>query len=438
MFKKLLTFIMLIFIVIGLIIGVYFSMTPNIGKRENKNQDDAIFGMIQTKQVKINQFFTYGKCLNLSGVLEDVSKDNFESVKLYLTNGSDFEKIYKLEGKIENGNLNIDTTDSMNTGLILDDLEEDEYVVLIRLKLNNSVNPKYYSLSNMSNYEDIEYYTVTHEGKNNKVDIKFNHKTYNQNNYNYMSINVAQAEMPDNIYDVVIDAGHGGTDKGEKSNSDTEADITLAYARLLKERLEMQGLKIKLTRDDTNTDKYTSTNMYDENGRITLACESKAKYMISLHINNGNIGLKGLEIYAPAKSNLEFAQNMANKIITYTNLEYSNNHSFKKGEGVYVRNFTTNVINEYTNTAHKKGYEPYNITLDTPYLYTIREVGGIATNAYVDGRNTSYSANKYYNSNQGIECYQIEMGYIKNDLEIIKNQMEEYVTAISETILENL
>ena len=71
-------------------------------------------------------------------------------------------------------------------------------------------------------------------------------------------------------------------------------------------------------------------------------------------------------------------------------------------------------------------------------MYTIREVGGIATNAYVDGRNKSYSANPYYRSNQGIECYQIEMGYIKNDLENIKTQMEQYVTAISEAISENL
>ena len=131
-------------------------------------------------------------------------------------------------------------------------------------------------------------------------------------------------------------------------------------------------------------------------------------------------------------------QNMANKIVTSTSIDYSNNNSFKQGEGVYVRNFTKSVINDYTNTANRKGYEPYNITLDTPYLYTIREVGGIATNAYVDGRNKAYSANKYYNSNQGIECYQIEMGYIKNDLDIIKNEIEQYVTAIAEAFVENM
>lgn len=149
------------------------------------------------------------------------------------------------------------------------------------------------------------------------------------------------------------------------------------------------------------------------------------------------LDLDGFEIYSPCKSNLDFAGNLANKIVEYTNIEFSNNNSFKMAPGVYVKNFTQNMINEYINTANRKGYEPYNITLDTPYLYTIREVGGIATNAYVDGRNTSYEANKYYNSNQGLECYQIELGYIKNDLQIIKQEKEQYVSAIAEVIAEN-
>ena len=91
----------------------------------------------------------------------------------------------------------------------------------------------------------------------------------------------------------------------------------------------------------------------------------------------------------------------------------------------------------FAKTAEDKGYEPYNITVDTPYLYTIRETGGIATNAYVDGRNTSYSANDYYDSNQGLECYQIELGYIKNDLEIITNEKENYINAITDAICNN-
>lgn len=436
MFKKILTFIMLIFIISGLGIGLYFA-TKSDSNEEQKLQE-AIFEKLQTKEVEATEIFTYGKCFHFSGKLEGAVKDNFESAKLYLTDGNEFEKTYPLDASFEEGNFQISTTAQLNSGLILDDLPEGEYVVLVRLKLNNSVNPKYYSLSNASNLENIEYFTVTKENQNRKINLEFKSQKYDNRDCAYLSLTVTNAEKPAEVYDIVIDAGHGGKDVGEKSGTDTEADIALAYAKLLKERLETQGLKVKLTRDDANTNHYTATNMYDENGRISIACQSKAKYMLSLHINNGNKGLRGLEIYSPCKSNLEFAKNIANKIVTYTDIEYSNNKSFKKEEGVYVRNYTKNVIDELAATATKKGYEPYNITLDTPYLYTIREVGGIATKAYVDGRNKSYSANPYYESNQGIECYQIEMGYIKNDLEILKGQMEQYVTAISEAVWESL
>jgi len=428
---------MFIFVIVGIGVGVYFATLSDTESVSQKAKDDKIFGMVQSKHIEITEFFTYGKAFNFSGKLANVEKDNFESAKLYVTDGKDFEKTYALDVTFEENDLIFSTTQQINSGLILDDLEEGNYVVLVRLKLNNSVNPKFYYFKNSSEYGNIEYYTVTKDGSNNKINIDFSKKTYNGNEYDYLAINVQKSELPDGVYDIVIDAGHGGKDVGEKSGADTEAAVALSYSKLLKEKLEENGLKIKLTRDDENTADFTDTNMYDENGRISIACKSKAKLMISFHINNGNSGLRGIEIYSPCKSNLEFAQKMANNIIENTEIQYSNNNSFKQGEGVYVRNFTKSVINEFTNTANRKGYEPYNITLDTPYLYTIREVGGIATNAYVDGRNKSYSANKYYKSNQGIECYQIELGYIKNDLEIIKNQIDQYVTAISNTITQN-
>lgn len=438
MLKKLLTFMILIFMISGLGIGLYFSFHAKGKSTSEVSKLDTVFANVQTKQVQVKEFFTYGRAFNFSGSLSGISKDNFESVKLYLTNGDGIEKTYPLSGTFQEGNLVITTTDQINDGCLLDDLEAGEYVALVRLKLNNSVNPKYYSLENISQYGAIEYFTMTKENQTRKVEIGFQEKKVEEQEIAYLSLNVGASEKPENVYDIVLDSGHGGKDVGEKSGSDTEADIALAVSKLLKERLEANGLKVKLTRDDTNSADYTSTNMYDANGRITTACGTKAKWMFSFHLNNGNKGLRGLEVYSPSKSNLDLAQSLANKIVTYTDLEFSNNNSFKKGDGVYVRNFTQSVMNEYVNTANRKGYAPYNITLDTPYLYTIREVGGIATNAYVDGRNKSYAANQYWNSNQGIECYQIEMGYIKNDLEIIKMQMEQMVTAISEAVMEHL
>lgn len=206
----------------------------------------------------------------------------------------------------------------------------------------------------------------------------------------------------------------------------------------MKVKLEEIGLSVKLTRDDNNSSSYNFINMYNKDGRIPIACESKAKYMISFHVNNGYNNLTGLEIYAPTRSNLNFAKLMADKIVSLGANSYSNNTGFKVKDGVYVWNFTKSVIKQFEKTAEKKGYEPYNITETTPYQYTIREVGGVATNAYVDGRNKDYSKNEYYDSRQGIECYQIELGYIKNDLDKILNNKEAYLNSIVESIKEYL
>ena len=43
----------------------------------------------------------------------------------------------------------------------------------------------------------------------------------------------------------------------------------------------------------------------------------------------------------------------------------------------------------------------------------LRETGGIATSAYVDGRNPSYGANMFYNSNIGVEAYLLELRIYK-------------------------
>lgn len=437
MIKKILKIIILIMITLGIYFGISIAFKRNLPELSKKDVESKIFRMIQTKTAEITKFYTYGRSFNVEGKIDNISKDNFESAKIVVTDGENYEKEYNLNYTLEENVLIFALDKEINSGIILDELTSSEYYVLLRLKLNNSIEPRFYSFKNVSDYKNIDYYTITSEDTNKKVVIEFSKKIYEKNEYSLLTINFENIELPENVYDIVIDAGHGGSDTGENAGNITEANVTLEYAKMLQNSLEEAGYKVKMTRDDLNTGLYTATNMYDADGRITLACSSKAKLMISFHINNGNNGLKGFEIYSPCKSNLDFAKEMSNKIKEYSSIEYSNNNSFKEYDGVYVRNFTKSVINEFRKTAEKKGYEHYNMTKDTPYLYTIREVGGIATGAYVDGRNTAYAKNEYYNSNQGIECYQIELGYIKNDLNIIVNEKENYIRAITETIKNN-
>lgn len=437
MIKKFFKIGCLVLIIIGVVYGVKLTIKRQTPDASKKEVEQKIFSMIQTKTANITSFYTYGRAFNIKGNISGVSKDNFESVKLLVTDGLEYEKEYELKYELEDSVLNFVSSNEINSGLIIDNLTGEEYYILLRLKLNNSIEPRFYSFSNNSELEDIDYYTVTKDGKNRKAEVKFVSKEIENENYNVLKISLKETSLPEDVYDIAIDAGHGGTDRGEKKGNITEADITLEYAKDLKTSLEEKGYKVFLTRTDENTEYYNYTNMYDQDGRITTACKSKAKLMISLHVNQGNNSLKGLEIYCPCNSNLEFAKTMANKINDASSIEFSNSNSFKEFEGVYVRNFTKAEIRAFAKTAEDKGYEPYPITTDTPYLYTIRETGGIATNAYVDGRNTSYSANDYYDSNQGLECYQIELGYIKNDLEIITNEKENYINAIVEAICNN-
>ena len=425
--KKIWQWIIVLPIVIGILIGIWIAVSNQIEVNNDEAKKAYIFGSLEVKPAEVTKFYTYGTSLNIEGKIKGIKKDNYEGARILVTDGEKTVE-YKPVVSFDDYGIIFSSGENINDAIDLEILSQGTYYINIRLKLNNSREYKYYSLSNISSNENIEYYTLTKDDKNNKIDIKFTEVKYNNKKYKVLSLNVKETKLPENVYDIVIDAAVGGTDKGEKYGEYNEADLMLDYAISLKNKFEANGYKVKLTRDENNTSTYTATNMYDEDGRISIACKTKAKYMISLHLNSAKDS-GGIEVYAPCKSNLELATKLASTIVSYTGVPYSGFNAYKKADGVYVKNYNKQMI-ENTNAAQKT-YEPYNLTTDTPYLYTIREVGGIATNAYVDGRNTTYSANAYYKSNQGIECYQIHLGSIKNNLDALLNQKASYLSAIT-------
>lgn len=337
----------------------------------------------------------------------------------------------------QDNKVSFSTSNEINSGIDLETLSIDEYIILLKIAYSNS-DIKYFSLKNSSSNNNLEYYTISRNNSNNKINIFFD--TYN--NINYMKIHITKAtNLPDNVYDIAIDPGHGGLDSGAKSNEYTESQIVLDCGLQLKKQLELLGLKVFISRDGTESSKEdTANNMYDDNGRINILNESHAKLIISLHLNSNSYKINngGVEIYCPNNCNLNFAKLLADNIVSNANTYYSELTSFRKDNGVYIQNFTNADILAFKNKALKSGYDPYNITTSTPYLYIIRETGGINTNAFVDGRNTNYGINKYYNSNIGIETYLIELGYmiIDKDVKNIINNSEKYMQAITDSIKE--
>ena len=333
--------------------------------------------------------------------------------------------------------VSFSSTEKINEGLDLETLSTGSYYVLLKVTFSNS-DVKYYSLKNSSEYSDLTYYTITKNNSNNKIDISFK----NYSDLSYMSLNVSKTDsLPDEVYDIAIDPGHGGRDKGAKSGEYTESDLVLKCGLDLKNKLEGLGFKVFISRDGTESeDEDTTNNMYNENGRINILNKSKAKILLSLHLNEYIYNKKkgGVEIYAPSNCNYNFASKIAQNIVTSAETHYSDLNNSKIEDGVYVRNFNNADILAFTSRAKRSKYEPYNITTSTPYLYIIRETGGISTGAFVDGRNTQYGKNNYWNSNIGIESYQIELGYMKieEDLTNIVANYGKYMDGIVEAIKE--
>ncbi len=422
-----------------IVFNVLRMITSNAVLQKKKEYEQKLFGTFQDRSAEVDKFYTYGNHLGVEGRLSNIGLDNFENAKLVLVDSNCNEQEIPMTGTITDGTLYFSVSE-INNSVSLDNMQPGEFYFLkLRIKSNNSAQPRYYMFENNSSYPQIDYYTITKDGANKKVVINFDTYTpVEGKKFTYLVCKAEDATLPDDVYDIVIDAGHGGKDNGYTAGGYTEAKVTLDVSKILKTKLENAGYKVKMTRDDANDSTFTKTNMYDSNGRITIACKSRAKLMISIHITDGSQNMTGCEVYAPSRSNLNLARLLANKMVEQTDIDFSNDSDYRQFDGVYVRNYTKLLISNMEKQAEREGYEPYNVDENTSYIYSIREVGGIATNAYIDGRDKVYSKNEYYNSNQGIESYQINLGYIDNDLQTVLTQKEGYTTAITQAIEEYL
>lgn len=375
---------------------------------------------VEEEVINIDRLFIYGNHLNLHGNL--VNDDNLE---LVLYNG----KFLSFKINTDGDGFNLD--ESVNKGIRLDDIPVGKYFMFLRSAQENEKGDnlyKYYILNNSSDYKETVFYTFSNVG--NKIVIDSDEE------YGTLTMNVNKVKNDDNIYDVVVDPGHGGMDSGASKSGNKEADFTMRAALSLKEKLESFGVKVKLTREEGQLTSNETLPNYGSNGRAVIPHNANAKYVFSLHLNSSNYATaNGLEIYTAQNINYDFAKKLVKNIIDGTNTNISKNPVNKVLDGVYTRTFTQSDINSSLKEYKQKKMEPYDITTKSNYYYMIRETGGIITGAYVDNRNEEVGENPYYNSNIGRETYLIELGYItnKNDVDNINTNLDRYTEAIANT-----
>jgi len=409
-----------------------------------KNKEEPL--VAELEKVQISEYYIYGTTMNMKGSLT-VENLTFDEVDLVLynkdlklgkkeTSEKRFTSIPIISEQTDN-TINLTLSNTINEGMYLDNIEIGNYNLFIRtthkevVEEEEIITYKYYALENITEYKETTYYTLS----------KYNRKIVVNSNNNYQTLMFNVTENKDaEIYDIVIDAGHGGMDPGAVIGSEKESVHTLNIALKLKEKLETAGLKVKLTREENSLADDEYFGEYGKGGRAQISHEVFAKYLISIHLNKNTVSsVRGIELYTPANINYDFAKNLVEEVVNNTSIEYSNRQTFKKYNGVYTHNFTEVEIQSALDGYEKKNYEPYNVTTNSSYLYMIRETGGIMTGAYVDNRNEEQTGNDYYNSNIGAESYLLELCYLSNpnDLNIIKQEQDKYVEAIAKSIIAN-
>ncbi len=121
---------------------------------------------------------------------------------------------------------------------------------------------------------------------------------------------------------ICLDAGHGGSDVGAVLENRHEKDDTLNIAKLVKQYLEEQNIRVIMTRE-----KDVNVTLYE---RCKIANKKKADLFISIHRNSATTG-NGIEIWVNSKKESKDIK-LANSILN--NLEKTkiqNNRGIKYG-----------------------------------------------------------------------------------------------------------
>ena len=107
--------------------------------------------------------------------------------------------------------------------------------------------------------------------------------------------------------ELIIDAGHGGSDPGANRNGIIEKLMTLAISLYQYNRFKELGIKVALTRDTDVT--------IDSTPRATIVKNSGAKYCISNHINAASsVTAKGAEIINSIHNDGKLAKAIASSL----------------------------------------------------------------------------------------------------------------------------
>lgn len=364
---------------------------------------------------QLQDAWIYGTHLGIEGVLPLAQGAAVpQSLQLVQhTEGGDIS--WPLQCTEQPGGLGFCLSQLINGGLELENLAEGSGGLLVRALASDGTTADYQLQATGAAAQPLTYYTVTHGGANRQVTLQPATFTQQDGQTDGILLQCATAPLPAEVYDIVIDPGHGGDDGGTINGDYCEADIALDIAKRTRDKLQALGLKVLLTRDGSEGNKlHMAYTMYDEDGRVNVTAAARAKLCLSLHLNSyeGRLDHGGVQIYAADKMDYSFAASLASNVVQCAHTTLSPMEIYSLGNGVYCRTFTEQDVADLAAEGPEHGFTSYVQPVGTNYYYMIRETGGRVTGAYVDGRHPHYGTNLYRDSAFGVETYLCELGYI--------------------------
>ncbi len=123
------------------------------------------------------------------------------------------------------------------------------------------------------------------------------------------------------IKQIVIDPGHGGTDKGASGKRNHEKDINIKIAKKLKSHLLQKGYVVYFTRESDLT--------LSLDARTAKCVPTGADLFISIHCNSTkNSGIYGIESYCLTPENAPSSSDSEPKSTFYTGNRFNKNNFY--------------------------------------------------------------------------------------------------------------
>ena len=121
-----------LFLIVGVLVAtVVFSIYLYFNAKKKK-----ILSNIQNEIAEVNKYYVYGTHFNIECMIDNLESNNIKDIKYELVDISENEKEYNAIYEIHDNKIKVMTSNKINEGIYLEDIESGRYILLLKIKKN--------------------------------------------------------------------------------------------------------------------------------------------------------------------------------------------------------------------------------------------------------------------------------------------------------------